>query len=307
MSLEPDDACPGQAFHPNEILRKYGIDPKKEQWDASLRIFCNEVYIMYPFLDLRSLWDHYAGLWNGWLSVPCNPTLNVTIEQDRSPLVTQVFVCLAIGQCTASPRNTSEDGRYSAGWSLYRAALEFLGDVFASFEEYEDQLLILQIFALMVIYLFRLDMIGKAEKFLAIAISHAHHLGIHKIENATSGINSCSKEMSRRVWWSLYVLDRRLAIESGRPFLIQDLSTSKPLPQSLPGDLQCYRGSNSLTITPIDFLAATVTYSTVLGKVWEVINGAPSTDATSTFFLKDHFEGHLDERSSGTETTEKPW
>lgn len=94
-----------------------------------------------------------------------------------------------------------------------------------------------------------MDILGKAEKFLAVVISHVHHLGVHRDKTAT-GEMSYAKEMSRRLWWCLFVLDRRLAIESGRTSLIQYINASTPLPQSLYDYLHCYRSGSSLAITP---------------------------------------------------------
>ena len=83
-----------------------------------------------------------------------------------------------------------------------------------------------------VLYLFRLDAHGSAEKVLALAISHAHHLGLQR-ERVVKKMPTFQGEMSRRLWWCIYLLDRRLAIETGRPFLIQDVNFDVGLPHNV--------------------------------------------------------------------------
>lgn len=86
-------------------------------------------------------------------------------------------------------------------------------------------------------------------------------------------------------------MDRRLAIDTGCPFLIQDLNSDIPLPQNLDDDhihyhqAECNLSPGSAlraetpagVATPIPYLTAMVTYSRVLGKVWEGIYSAKDT------------------------------
>ncbi|RAK96852.1 uncharacterized protein BO80DRAFT_505114 [Aspergillus ibericus CBS 121593] len=166
-----------------------------------------------------------------------------------------------------------------------------------------DPLELLQTLALMTIYLFRLDIFGKAEKLLALAISHAHHLGLHR-SRVVQNMPSFHSEISRRIWWCLYVLDRRLAIETGHPFLIQDVNADTPLPQEVDDDyvsrarnlpsldpaaaLQTNAGDGSFT--PIPYFRAMVIYSKVLGKVWEGMYGATNLGPVPNYPLREHLE-----------------
>ncbi|KAE8134449.1 fungal-specific transcription factor domain-containing protein [Aspergillus pseudotamarii] len=156
-----------------------------------------------------------------------------------------------------------------------------------------------------VVYLFRLDANERAEKFLALAISHAHHLGFHrsKVVRCMSAFND---EMIRRLWWSLYALDRRLAIETGHPFLIQDVNVDAPHPQNLDDEWlnrhkEDSKTSNELEndikaalskdpTTPIPYLSATIRYSRVVGKIWEAIYGANMTDVIPSSSLLEYLD-----------------
>jgi hypothetical protein len=109
-------------------------------------------------------------------------------------------------------------------------------------------------------------------------------------------------EMARRLWWCIYLLDRRLAIETGRPFLIQDVNVDVGLPHNISDErLEKYR----TTITPavsdeeviegptmVPYLIAMASYSRVIGKVWEALYGAATSDKTPTTLLNEYLE-HL--------------
>ncbi|KAJ5208764.1 hypothetical protein N7449_003143 [Penicillium cf. viridicatum] len=97
---------------------------------------------------LQSLWRQYIELWDTWFSETLNPGL--LGGRDEQITVAQLFMCLAIGRCTASPRVASAEARHSAGWSLYGAATDLFGDILSSFEECSNQVLVLQTLALMV-------------------------------------------------------------------------------------------------------------------------------------------------------------
>lgn len=109
-------------------------------------------------------------------------------------------------------------------------------------------------------------------------------------------------QMYCRTWWSIYVLDRRLAIESGRPYLIQDCNIDTALPLELGDDwLSQYSKATdtaqslkretsaeiaSEPITPIPYLTAMVRFSRVVGKVWELMYGIKGLNPTSSAMVE---------------------
>ncbi|KAI9373484.1 fungal-specific transcription factor domain-containing protein [Aspergillus egyptiacus] len=281
-----------------KTLHDYEIVIQKSQWDHFMKVFCDEVHNLYPLLNLRDLWEQYALFW--WDHIT-SPSASRQLNRESRVSVSQILICLAIGRCTASPRIPGQGGRHSAGWSFYGAALELFGDFLDCFEECSNQLILLQTLSLMVIYLFRLDIVSKAEKVLALAISHAYHLGLHRSQAEIHRIGPSETEMFRRVWWCLYVLDRRLAIEGGHPFLISDLDINTPLPRipdavcgGVPGPESTRPASSSQPevssdLTPIPYIIAMAEYSRVVGKVWEAVYSA-GTATNPNPSLCDHLE-----------------
>ena len=97
-------------------------------------------------------------------------------------------------------------------------------------------------------YLFRLDAHGTAEKVLALTISHAHHIGLHR-HKVVDAMGTFESEMCRRLWWCMYLLDRRLALETGRPFLIQDVNIDVGFPQDVSDEWlrTCHNAQSSVS------------------------------------------------------------
>ena len=155
----------------------------------------------------------------------------------------------------------------------------------------------------MVVYLFRLDAHGSAEKILALAVSHAHHIGLHR-ERVVAVMSPFQGEMARRLWWCIYLLDRRLAIETGRPFLIQDVNVDVGLPRNVSDEwLTAHKMAQTATNvdpatkeTSVPYLIAMTNYSRVIGKVWEALYGATTSEATPSPLLNEYLE-HLTTQS----------
>ncbi|EEY23064.1 conserved hypothetical protein [Verticillium alfalfae VaMs.102] len=149
----------------------------------------------------------------------------------------------------------------------------------------------------LVIYLFRLDATQRATRLLALAVSNAHIIGLHR-QSTLENMPAVASQMYTRSWWSIYVLDRRLAIESGRPYLIQDSNVDTALPldlsdawltrfQSRPEKISQLQREVALElasepITAIPYIAAMVRYSRVVGKAWELLYGVKSANSTSS-------------------------
>ncbi|KAK1147079.1 hypothetical protein N8T08_001818 [Aspergillus melleus] len=122
-------------------------------------------------------------------------------------------------------------------------------------------------------------------------------------------MSAFNSEMFRRLWWCLYVLDRRLAIETGHPILVQDGNVDVPYPQNLgDGWLAAHQDDhmscldlradidtevNRDIVTPIPYLVATIHYSRVVGKVWEAVYGARGSNMVPSAPLLNQLENTI--------------
>ena len=130
-----------------QVLDSHGILADRLQWDRAMHTFCDEVHILVPFLHLPSVWEAYEKLWECLL----RPTSGHNSRRGEWRFTFAcVLLCLANGTCVEYSRVDDQEGRYSAGWSLYRAARKAFGDLLDVFSECTDQILLLQNIVLMV-------------------------------------------------------------------------------------------------------------------------------------------------------------
>ncbi|CAG7921123.1 unnamed protein product [Penicillium olsonii] len=285
----------------SRALDKYQICPRNGDWDTLLDLFSKDVHPLYPFLHLPCLQTSYDIL------VRRSHPTDRDMEYSRVDSFAQVLICLALGRCTTSVRVETSDGLQTSGWSLYCAAVESLGDIFDPFEE-NQSLSRLQVLLLMVIYLIRIDANDRAQKVLSLAVVQAHHLGLHResvLRNTSAFLSECSK----RLWWCIYIIDKRLALDLGQPFLIQDQNIDTQLPNRYSEATLERMRENSASVdaaqsqfsedpeddpsSPISYLQAMVEYSKIVRMVWNVLYPAYAMDRPSDPTVTDYFEDLL--------------
>jgi len=160
-----------------------------------------------------------------------------------------------------------------------------------------------------VVYLFRLDASEKAERTLAHAISSAHILGLHR-KRFYSGMSVFDDEMFTRIWWGIYLLDRRLSLESGRPFLIQDANIETRTPLNVSDGWLAQRKSATTTLSDLaveieaetslaqhnamPYLVAFISQSRIATDVWKAIYNAKQTAGSMPGMVYDYLDIALD-------------
>lgn len=115
-----------------EVLDSHGIIIDKSEWDQLLHTFFDEIYVLYPFLHSPTLRRTYENLCDTILRRSKTSYENTN---DRAKIA-QVLFCLATGRCSESTRTDAGEGRHSAGWSLFRAAMDVLGDPLEVLDDY---------------------------------------------------------------------------------------------------------------------------------------------------------------------------
>ncbi|KAJ5581061.1 hypothetical protein N7450_007362 [Penicillium hetheringtonii] len=269
------------------ILHSHGIVPEKTQWDELLSTFIDEVYILYPFLHLPALQNTYEEICNQLLGISTQANYN---DMSHRLDVSQVLFCLAIGRCSESTRKDTENGHHSSGWSLFRASMKILGEPLEIFDDLSLALKAIQSMLL---------------AFLALIVSHSQFIGLHRKE-VTDGMPIFEAEMFRRAWWCTYIIDRRLALDTGRPFLIQDVNTDVSLPLELvdswlSNHIKTHRTGKELETeiekeisrkitTPVRHIIDMVSFSRVVGKVWEAHYGAMGRNSHPTSLTTEYLE-----------------
>lgn len=117
-------------------------------------------------------------------------------------------------------------------------------------------------------------------------------------------------EMFRRIWWCIYVLDRRLCLETGRPFFIMDLNNDTELPSNLSDVWLSGHRSRKETVSDLRmaiaeetqqsentqtlYLNAMVEYSRITGKAWKAVYASPHAEESLNDVHIEYVELYLD-------------
>lgn len=107
------------------IFSQHGLYADQVEWRRYLRVFFDEVYILYPFVHPNAVWQTFDEMWEYsalWI-------MSDTTEREQKRMaVALVCFCLAIGRCNVSTRMEDADGVQSAGWTLYSAGMSLIQD-----------------------------------------------------------------------------------------------------------------------------------------------------------------------------------
>lgn len=102
-----------------------------------------------------------------------------------------------------------------------------------------------------------------------------------------------------RVWWVIYALDRRIALESGKPYIIQNSNVDTALPLDLSDDWlsRCHTREETTTDlqseiskelardspkSAVPYMVALVRYSRAAGKAWEILYGVKASGMSAS-------------------------
>ena len=129
------------------VLLSYGVVPDRTQYDTFMRIFFDDIHILYPFLHAPTVWKTYDFMWRRSLLIS-SEDLETGPETRLS--VGIVFICIAIGRCTASSRAQGLDATHSAGWNIYSVATHLMRELLDLTSRSLPSLHDLQAFSLMV-------------------------------------------------------------------------------------------------------------------------------------------------------------
>ena len=193
------------------------------QEEYFLSLFWQSYYTSYPILDELEFKNYYRSLW-------------ATPDEKRKPSALAdivIAVCMQYGMArlpsverglnATSRANVSNTDATIAGRWYYRRCQTLLS------AELESPIIsTLQCHILCSIYLCCASFQNMADSACGLAVQTAYMLGLH-LEPPES-MPRRERETRKRLWWSLYVLDTKMSMKLGRPFLLHDSSTTCSLP-----------------------------------------------------------------------------
>lgn len=116
------------------------------------------------------------------------------------------------------------------GFEYLIHALELLPDIHE-----EGSILFVETLALVGYFMQNLNRRDAAFLYVGMALRMAITLGLHQ-ESSNADLDAAAKEHRRRVWWSVYSLDRIQSVKSGNPITIHDEDIGVTLPSKLPDE-----------------------------------------------------------------------
>ena len=151
----------------------------------------------------------------------------------------KILLVLAFGQLYSV--NQWVDFRGPPGFEYLIAALSFLPDTHE-----EGNMRCVETLALAGYFMQNMNRRDAAFQYIGQALRMAISLGLHheisSVHNPHSEdveiIDEAVRERRRRVWWSVYSLDRILTVKSGNPISIQDEDIGVNLPSRLPSEAE---------------------------------------------------------------------
>ncbi|KAH8888416.1 hypothetical protein GQ53DRAFT_238696 [Thozetella sp. PMI_491] len=163
-----------------------------------------------------------------------------TADKEACLTYAKVLVILAFGQLYSV--NQWIDFKGPPGFEYFANALKLLPD-----PHEEGSILCVETLALTGYFMQNMNRRDAAFLYVGMALRMAISLGLHQevtapAANSAQGhvpmLDEGAREHRRRVWWSVYSLDRILSAKSGNPLTIQDEDIGVRLPSRLPTEEQ---------------------------------------------------------------------
>lgn len=150
------------------------------------------------------------------------------VDQDACLTYAKLLVILAFGKMYSVNQWIDYDG--PPGFDYFTHVLQLLPDLHE-----QGSVLFVETLALVGFFMQNLNRRDAASLYIGSALRMAITLGLHQ-EPTVAGIEEEAKEHRRRVWWSVYSLDRIHSVKSGNPITIHDEDIGVELPSRLPSE-----------------------------------------------------------------------
>ncbi|RMZ74976.1 hypothetical protein DV737_g5567, partial [Chaetothyriales sp. CBS 132003] len=197
--------------------------PAQAKVDEHLSVFFSKIHPIYPIIDRDSALDSVKCL-RARLEAP-----NLVLEPTDYPQLASIYALLSASADEAECRITEAGTSYLQGaYSLYSrlVAMPYVASV--------------QALLLLAIVLRNRNKDGASWDILGQAIRIAQSIGLHRQLPFTptslsstheSAVGSAKvADINSRIWWTAYILERAMQLETGRPSAIHDSECDQVLP-----------------------------------------------------------------------------
>ena len=208
---------------PNGLSKVIQPTMTRAQEEYFLGTFWEAYYYTLPIIDEEVLHVHYASLWD-------DAYLQQRGQRKDSALVDMLLaLCIQYSSSFLPLASTAtaaakEDDPTTAGRWYYRRGKALLASVTES-----PSVTTVQVQLLAAVYLYCASFQNTSHSTLAIAVRNATIAGLHR--EPPSHLCLAERELRKRLWWTLWTLDRKMCLKLGRPFdvgAVADMSVSLP-------------------------------------------------------------------------------
>ncbi|KAL1896315.1 hypothetical protein Sste5346_004699 [Sporothrix stenoceras] len=277
-SYEQDDPSPEAADAHDEAAVQF---PGAEAAGRYLDIYFSTIHVAYPYIPQALFMQTYQRYLTSLSSPP-----SATLETSDTWQAT-MYTLFAIGAYYDKAASGSEDNRHE---QYYRHALALSNT--NSTDTLERSLHQVTFLLAECFYLLAVCRTDKCWTTLGLAVRIAQSIGLHvdsdpvrtpaqtethsqtQAQTLTSTLAFRNAELRRRVWYSVYVLDRLLALQLGRPPAIHDEDCHLLLPSRLgDGDIDWLGSSPEQSMpdpdvpTVGDYFVRMIALSKIIGYV----------------------------------------
>jgi hypothetical protein len=215
------------SFKPQSLRRTASTGQKPlSRWQENyyLDLFWQSYHCLYPILKENEFMALHNSLW----STPYEPRKSSALVDIVLALCLQYGTALPLPDPTSAGVNAEERGKdaATAGKSLYRRCQGFLQE-----DDENPSITTLQCRIFSVIYLHNAGSHNAAHNMLALACRNGIILGLHR---EPMNIGEDEKDFQRRLWWTVYALEMKAAMDFGRPLAINLSQVTSALPADAP-------------------------------------------------------------------------
>ncbi|KAL4863745.1 hypothetical protein BDV12DRAFT_177167 [Aspergillus spectabilis] len=221
------DKAPGQdrprTLRMEELLAKSTEPPNDEMGGRILHAFLTRLHVRYPFLDRKELWSLHEDRWR------LAKVKREDLAKSERFGIFKLYLTYAIG---ATTMQLSEKYDYVAPERFYFTALQQV-PAMCETRSVEN----VEAMTLLVIYHLRSASSQGVWYMIGLAMRTAIDLGLHRKANEIN-LDPITAQMRRRLFWTVYYLERVVSMSLGRPFSIADRHIDLPLPIDVDDDVR---------------------------------------------------------------------
>ncbi|KFY40584.1 hypothetical protein V494_03435 [Pseudogymnoascus sp. VKM F-4513 (FW-928)] len=171
-------------------------------------------------------------------------------DKDDCLVYCEVLLTLAFGQMYSVNQWTSNDG--PPGFEYFQQAMQLLPGLHE-----QGSVTFIKVLSLVGYFFQNLNRRDTAFLYIGLALRMAISMGLHQ-EVPDQNLDDGAREHRRRLWWSVYSMDRILCVKSGNPLTIADQDIGVLPPSRLPDEPE---------MCPATVLLHYTELSRILGKI----------------------------------------